>query len=302
MEITATLVKELREKTGAGMLDCKKALSENGGDFEKSIEWLRKKGMASAAKKAGRTTKEGAVSSLIAPEAKAAVLVEINCETDFVAKTEQFRKFSNEIATHIAIAAPADLPALLAQKFYSDSSKTVEEHLREAIATLGENMVIGRFVRYPIAGDTEARSYIHAGGKVGVLVELKLTNKANAAKPQFQEFSYDVAMHVAAAMPQFVNPSEVPAETVKHEKEIAVAQMAASGKPAAVLEKIAEGKINKFYEDTCLVKQAFVKDPSKTIEKYAKEISTAIGDTITITRFARFVLGEMAKTENETAH
>lgn len=200
MEISATQVKELREKTGAGMMDCKKALAEVSGDFEKAVEYLRKKGIASAAKKAGRATKEGAVSSYIHGEGKVGVLVEVNCETDFVARTEQFRQFVK-----------------------------------------------------------------------------------------------DLAMHIAAANPQWVRPEEVPAEVLAKEKEIALAQMQASGKPAAVLEKIAEGKIKKFYEDTCLIHQAYVKDPNKNIEQLLKETIAALGENISIRRFARFMLGEGMK-------
>ncbi len=299
MEISASSVKELREKTGAGMMDCKKALGETQGDFEKAIEYLRKKGMASAAKKAGRATKEGTIHSLASADAKASVLVEVNCETDFVAKTDQFKKFVNDVCTHVAIANPSDATALLSQKFYADSSKTVEEVLREAIATLGENMMISRLVRYPNSDTTFAKSYIHAGGKVGVLVEFTV-NKAKTSDAAFQEYAANVAMHIAAVSPSYVNPSEVPADLVAKEKEIAMAQI--SGKPANVMEKIAEGKINKYYEDTCLVKQAFVKEPSMSIEKYTATTSTSLGDTIKINRFARFVLGEGVKSESETTN
>ncbi len=200
MEITAGMVKDLREKTGAGMLDCKKALAEASGDFEKAVEYLRKRGIASAAKKAGRATKEGLVTSYIHGEGRVGVLLEVNCETDFVARTEQFKNFVK-----------------------------------------------------------------------------------------------DVAMHIAAASPQWVSPEEVPAAIIAKEKEIAVAQMQASGKPAAVLEKIAEGKIKKFYEDNCLLHQTFVKDPNKTIEQLLKELIGALGENMAIRRFARFMLGEGAK-------
>jgi elongation factor Ts len=200
VEISASLVKELREKTGAGMMDCKKALTETAGDFDKAVEYLRKKGIASAAKKAGRMTKEGAVTSYIHGEGKVGVLVEINCETDFVARTEQFKQFVK-----------------------------------------------------------------------------------------------DVAMQIAAASPQWVHPEEIPASILAKEKEIAVAQMQASGKPAAVLEKIAEGKLKKFYEDHCLLHQVFVKDSSKTIEQILKETIASLGENISIRRFARFVLGDGVK-------
>lgn len=199
MTVSASMVKDLRERTGAGMMDCKEALSTSNGDFEKAIEWLRKKGVASASKKAGRATKEGSISSYIHGEGKVGVLVEINCETDFVARTEQFRTFVK-----------------------------------------------------------------------------------------------DVAMHIAAASPRWVRAEEVPADILAKEKEIAVAQMANSGKPANVLEKIAEGKVKKFVEESCLLNQAFVKNPDKTIEQLAKETIGTLGENITIRRFARFVLGEGA--------
>ena len=298
MEITANLVKELREKTGAGMMDCKKALAETAGDFEKAIEFLRKKGMASAAKKAGRATKEGTVFSL--NDGKASVLVEVNCETDFVANTEQFKDFVTGVAKHIAASSPTDLPALMSQKFFTDSSKTVEDKLKETIATLGENMVVSRFARYPTAAGNSTKSYIHAGGKVGVLVEFSVPGKENDAS--FQEYARTIAMHIAAAMPNFLQPSDVPAELVAKEKEIAMAQMNTAGKPAAVIEKISEGKINKFYEENCLLKQAFVMDPAKSIEKYTAEISKNIGAPIAIKRFDRFVLGQGIKTTEEAVH
>jgi elongation factor Ts len=300
MEITASAVKDLREKTGAGMMDCKKALSETAGDFEKAVEYLRKKGMASAAKKAGRATKDGTIHSITSSDGKASVLLEINCETDFVAKTEQFKSFVDGIAQHIAIANPADVPALLQQKYFADSSKTVEDKLREAIATLGENMVITRFARYPNTGDSESVSYIHAGGKVGVLVEFACGGKAK--DPKFQEFGRNVAMHIAAAMPQFQEPKDVPQATLAKEKEIFIEQMKNSGKPANLLEKIAEGKINKYYEENCLVKQAYVKDPSLTVEKYAAQVSKDLGAPIAIKRFTRYSLGETAKAEAETTN
>lgn len=192
MQITAQQVAQLRERTGAGMMDCKKALTENGGDFDKAIEYLRKKGIASASKKAGRTAKEGTVFSLVDADSKAVVLVEVNCETDFVAKTDNFQKFVSAVATHIAKANPASPEALLTQKFAGDSSKTVEEFLKESIATLGENIMIRRFARYPLESGKEVKTYIHAGGKVGVMVEVSLTKKkprpSSLSKPCFAIF------------------------------------------------------------------------------------------------------------------
>jgi elongation factor Ts len=304
MEITASQVKELREKTGAGMLDCKKALQENAGDFEKAVDYLRKKGIASAAKKAGRATKEGTIFSYIPGEGNVAVLLEVNCETDFVAKTEQFKSFVKEVAMHIAEASKLGdtNETLMKQPFIKDSSKTVEVVLREAIATLGENMTIGRFARWSLtdAGKKGAiSSYIHGEGRVAVLLEANCENDATTKNEGFKTFVKDVAMHIAAANPSYVVPAEVPADIIAKEKEIAVAQMAASGKPAAVLEKIAEGKINKYFEDTCLVKQAFVKDPGKSIEKFMGETGTSMGDKIAVRRFVRWALGENSKSETE---
>ena len=300
MQITADQVQKLREQTGAGMMDCKKALTENGGDLEKSIEYLRKKGIASASKKAGRTAKEGTVFALVDNEDKAAVLVEVNCETDFVAKTDNFQKFVATIAKQIAKANPESPEALLAQKI--DGTKTVEETVKEAIATLGENIKVRRFVRYPIAAGKEVKTYIHAGGKVGVLVEANLGNPAKSTHESFLGFMRDISMHIAAASPLYLKSDEVPADVIGKEKEIALAQLQTQNKPADVLEKIASGKINKYFEETCLVKQKFVKDDKKTIESLTAEIGKTIGEALHINRFARFVLGEGVEVSAEETH
>lgn len=301
MQITAEQVAKLRERTGAGMMDCKKALTENAGDFDKAIEYLRKKGIASASKKAGRTAKDGTVFSLIDTDHKAAVIVEVNCETDFVAKTENFQKFVTGIARHIAKANPENATALLSQKM--DSGSTVEEFVKEAIAALGENIMVRRFARYPIAAGKEVKSYIHMGGKVGVLAEVNLANGSKATQEPFAGYIRDLCMHVAAASPLYLKPEEVPADVVAKEKEIALAQLQGQNKPADVLEKIASGKINKYYEETCLIRQKFVKDDKKTIEALTNEIGKAIGETISIARFTRFVLGDGVEVvAEETQH
>ena len=301
MQITAEQVSKLRERTGAGMMDCKKALTENAGDFDKAVEYLRKKGIASAAKKTGRTAKDGTVYSLIDADHKAAVLVEVNCETDFVAKTDNFQRIVSTIAKHIAKAAPATPAELLTQKI--DGTKTVEEFVKEAIATLGENMMVRRFVRYPLGAGKEVKSYIHMGGKVGVLVEANLANNAKSASDPFATYIRDVSMHIAAASPMYLKPEEVPADVVAKEKEIALAQLQGQNKPADVLEKIATGKINKYFEETCLVKQRFVKDDKKTIEALTNETGKAMGENLSIARFTRFVLGEGVEVvAEETQH
>lgn len=302
MQITAEQVAKLREQTGAGMMDCKKALTEHGGDFQKAIDHLRKKGIASASKKAGRTAKEGTVLSLIDTDAKAAVLAEINCETDFVAATDNFKKFATAVAKHIAQANPENPTALLAQKYVGDTSKTMDEFLKESIANLGENITIRRFVRYPITAGKEAKSYIHMGGKVGVLVEVNLANHAKSTQEPFATYIRDLTMHIAAASPQFLKQEEVPGDVVAKEKEIALAQLQGQNKPADVLEKIASGKINKYYEENCLIKQKFIKDDKKTIDALTQEIGKAMGETLSIARFARFVLGEGVEVTAEEQH
>ena len=302
MQITAEQVSKLRERTGAGMMDCKRALTENGGDFEKAIEYLRKKGIASASKKAGRTAKDGAVFALRDTDSKSVVLVEVNCETDFVAKTENFQKFLANVAHHIAKANPANHAALLTQKYVGDTSKTVDDFQKEAIATLGENINIRRFVRYEIASNKEVKTYIHAGGKVGVIVEVTLSNAEKAAHANFTSYLSDLAMHIAAASPLYLKADEVPAEIVAKEKEIALAQLQSQNKPADVLEKIAIGKINKYFEETCLLKQKFVKDDKKSVEQLTNEIGKGLGETLHVNRFTRFVLGDGVEVTEETQH
>jgi elongation factor Ts len=301
MQITAEQVSKLRERTGAGMMDCKKALTENAGDFDKAVEYLRKKGIASASKKSGRTAKEGTVFSLIDADARSAVIVEVNCETDFVAKTENFQKFVTAIARHIAQAGPETPAALLTQTL--EGGKTVEEFVKEGIASLGENIMVRRFARYPLANGKEVKSYIHMGGKVGVLVEVAIPTAAKATNESFTGFIRDLSMHIAAASPLYLKSDEVPADVVAKEKEIALAQLQGQNKPADVLEKIATGKINKYFEETCLLKQRFVKDDKKTIEALVAETGKALGESLSIVRFTRYVLGEGVEVvAEETQH
>jgi elongation factor Ts len=303
MQITAEQVAKLRERTGAGMMECKKALTEHGGDIEKAIEHLRKKGIASASKKAGRTAKEGTVFSFADAAAGAAVLVEVNCETDFVAATDNFKNFVKDVAAHIAKSNPENPTALLAQKFVGDTSKTMDEFLKETIAKVGENITIRRFIRYPLGGGKQVKSYIHMGGKMGVIVEVNMANDAKASDEMFSTYMTDLAMHIAATGPQFLKQEEIPAELVAKEKEIAMAQLMTQNKPADVLEKIAIGKINKYFEENCLIKQKFIKDDKKTVEALTNETGKAMGETLAITRFARFVLGEGVEVvAEETQH
>jgi elongation factor Ts len=279
MAVTAAQINDLRKSTGAGMLDCKKALEETGGDMEKAVDFLRKKGLAAAAKKAGRAATEGMVAARVSADGKSGVLVEVNSETDFVAKNDKFQAFVGDVAEHVLASAPADNEALFKQPFAKDASKDVQTVLNESIAVIGENIQFRRFVRYETAG--LIGSYIHAGGKIGVMVDVAGTGDLSV-------LAKDIAMHIAAAAPQFVRRDEVPADVLEREKDIYRAKARETGKPDNIIEKIIEGQIGKFYAEVCLLEQAFVKDTDKTIQQLLK----GAGADVTVNRFARFVLGE----------
>ena len=285
MSVTAEVVRQLREETGAGMMDCKSALVEAQGDMEKAREVLRKKGLAAAAKKASRTASEGATSAHIADEGRMGVLVEVNCETDFVAKTPDFQSLLKQVAENVATGTAEDVPAFLGQPLHGDASKTVGDLVREKIAFIKENIVVRRFARFQVPAGQEGlvAAYIHPpAAKVGVLVELesKSADKAALAK--------DVAMHVAAASPAaalYVSRDQVPADVLAKEKEIYRAQALESGKPAAVVDKIAEGKMKEYYATYCLLEQPYIREPKVTLGQH-------LGGKAVVKRFARFRLGE----------
>lgn len=285
MSISATMVKDLREKTNAGMMDCKKALEETKGDFEAAIEWLRKKGLASAAKKADRLATEGTVFAQITNGGKTGVMVEINSETDFVAKNDQFKTLVKNIADHIAnlAAAPSEASALLETTM---GNTKVGDYLKEAIAKIGENLVIRRFLK--INTDGYVHTYIHGDGKIGVLVEVTAKNANDAVKT----FANDVCLHVAALNPLALSPDQMPAELVEKEKEILKAKAIEQGKKPEMLDKIVGGQINKFLAESCLLEQAFVKNPDIKVKEYLAQQSKAAGEAFTIKRFVRFELGE----------
>ncbi len=270
MAISAKDVKELRERTGAGMMDCKKALTANDGDMQKAIDWLREKGIAKAAKKAGRTAADGAVAAYISKDGKTGVLLEVNCETDFTANNENFRALEKKVIEYIAEAKPADLDAL---NDGTIDGKKVSELVTEATATIGEKISIRRFVTYETSG--KLTTYIHMGGKIGVLVDM--TGGSD-------ELGKDVAMQIAAANPMAVDRDGVDASELEHEKEILRKQALEEGKPEKIVEKMVAGRINKFYKEVCLVEQIFVKDSEKTV----KDI---LGGE-KVVRFARYQLGE----------
>ena len=285
--ITSQMVKELREMTQAGMMDCKKALVEADGNMDKAVEWLREKGLAAAAKKAGRIAAEGVVASYITECGKVGVVVEVNCETDFVAKTDNFINFSKNVAKHIAYANPADVDALLAQKFVDDETKTVTDLVSEATVSIGEKISIRRFARYETNGLVS--SYIHMGGKVGVLVEVATEAGDNEA---VKELAHDICLQIAAAKPEAVRREEVNAENLETEREIYRVKALESGKPEKIVDKIVEGQIEKYYKEVCLLEQVFVKDGDKTIKGVIAETAKAVGSPIDVVRYARFERGE----------
>ena len=285
--VTSAMVKELRERTNAGMMDCKKALVNSDGDMDKAIDWLREKGLAQAAKKASRVAAEGVVTQYVTPCGCTGVIVEVNCETDFVAKTDNFMNFANNVAKHIAMANPADLDELLAQKFVDDESKTIADLISEATVAIGEKISVRRFARYETEGAVS--TYIHMGGKVGVMVEVATDAKDNEA---VKEFAHDLALQIAAAKPEAVRREEVDATKLEKEKEIQRAKALEAGKPEKIVDRIVEGQIEKYYKEVCLLDQQFVKDGDKTIKGLMAEVAKAAGCTLDIVRFARFERGE----------
>ncbi len=280
--VTASLVKELREKTGAGMMDCKKVLTETDGDMEKAIELLRERGIAKAAKKSGRVAAEGLVEAYIAEDGKSGAVVEVNSETDFVAKNEEFRTFVTNVAKQVLETNPKDVEELLVQEAKFEPGKTVQEVLVEKIATIGENMTIRRFARFESDGLVE--KYIHGDGKIAVLVNMKKGTP---------EVAKDICMQIAAARPEYVRKEEVPQERVNKEMEILKIQTINEGKPEAIAEKIVLGRIGKFYEEICLVDQAFVKDPNMKVSELLKQKDADVE------AFARFEKGEGIEKKEE---
>ena len=280
--VTASLVKELRENTGAGMMDCKKVLTETDGDLEKATELLRERGIAKAAKKSGRVAAEGIVEAYISEDGKVGAIVEVNSETDFVGKNEEFRTFVMNVAKQVVEKNPADVESLLAQDSIEEPGKTVQEVLVGKIATIGENLNIRRFARFASEGLVE--KYIHGDGKIAVLINMKKGSK---------EVAKDVCMQIAAARPEYLNEESVPAERIEKEKEILKIQTMNEGKPEAIAEKIVEGRIGKFFSEICLLDQQFVKNPDIKVSQLLKEKDAEVVE------FARFEKGEGIEKKEE---
>jgi elongation factor Ts len=285
MAFTAKDVQSLRERTGCGMMDCKKALTEAGGDMEKAIELLREKGLAAVAKKAGRIAAEGMVLAVVDESKKVGAVVEVNAETDFVAKNASFVSFVEACAKAVIEQNPADVDALMNCK--ADDKNTIAELLQEKVLTIGENMKIRRFARY----EGDVVTYIHGGGRIGVMVRFETTGGI-AEKEEFKAYAKDVAMQVAAAIPTYVAKEDVPADVVEKEKEILTVQAMNEGKPANIAEKMVMGRISKYYKEVCLVEQPFIKDNDISVLKHTENVAKELGGTIVIKEFVRFEKGE----------
>lgn len=281
--ITAELVKQLREMTGAGMMDCKKALTETDGDLDKAVIFLREKGIASAAKKSSRVAAEGSVGTYVAPDGKTAVIVEVNCETDFVGKNENFVAFVKQTARDIAEGV---------------SEEALAEKTKEVIASIGENIVIRRSEKYVLDGDGMFGEYIHMGGKIGVLLQAKC-DAALAGSEKMHAYLKDVAMQIAAANPTYLDQTQVPQEVIDREKDILIHQAENEGKSKEIAEKMVAGRIQKMFKEVCLVDQPFVKDDKISIAQFTKNTAKELGGNIELVRFTRYQMGEGLEKRSE---
>ncbi|UQZ89933.1 elongation factor Ts [Deltaproteobacteria bacterium Smac51] len=286
MEISAKLVKELRDKTNSGMMDCKKALAECECDLEKAVDWLRQKGLMTARKRAGRATKEGLIVANVSPDMKTGAMVELNCETDFVAKNEGFQKLAMDVVEMLLTSdAPADLTALLSRNM--SCGGTVDDALKALVGTIGENMNLRRFAVSKASDGAFIHTYIHGPGRLGVMVELAAEKMGAPA----EELAHNIALHIAASSPAALSEDEVPAEMLEREKGVFRAKLAEQGKPENMWDKIMVGQIKKFYSEVVLVHQAYVKDPAKSISDVLKDAQADCGK-VEIKSFTRFQLGE----------
>jgi elongation factor Ts len=292
--ITAQLVKELREKTGAGMMDCKKALTETNGDLEKAVEVLREKGLAAAAKKSGRIAAEGVVANYISEDLKKAALVEFNCETDFVAANDEFLAIANNIAKQAADTTATTVEEFVEEKYIADTNVTIKEAVTALIAKLGENMNVRRFEKFAVANGV-IQAYTHGGGRIGVVVQLN----SDVQNDVVAGVAKDIAMHVAAANPLYLDKNSVDTEAIEKEREIYKVQALNEGKPEKIVDKMVEGRIQKYYKEVCLVDQVWVRNPDYTISKYLQEKSKEVGSTISIAKYVRFERGEGIEKKEE---
>lgn len=290
--ITAEMVKVLRDKTGAGIMDVKKALSEAEGDMEKAGEILRQKGIASADKKSGRSTSEGLVSSKISDDQKTGVLVEVNSETDFVARNESFVEMTDKLSVHVLNTPKATITEVLSEKCNFGSDLSVDEYVKENIGVIKENLAFRRFAKIQVKGAGLVKSYIHTGGKIGVLLALGSDNDAAAKKPEFEQLAKDLTLHVASSAPEFVATSDISPEVIANERRVEMGKEDLQSKPEEVRAKIVEGRVQKLLAQRVLLEQPFVKDPSRTIAQVIEDTAKTVGGKVEVEGFFRFVLGE----------
>lgn len=288
-EISASLVKELRDKTNAGMMECKNALKETEGDVDAAIKFLRERGAIKAAKKADREAKEGIVSANIDAESRSGVLVEVNCETDFVAKNDNFKTFVSELTDAVAGSDVSDVESA---NSISKDEGSLDDFVKAKVIELGENLQFRRMVRYDVEGSGVVASYIHLGGKVGVLLEVNCGKAESASNDSFRELVKDLTLHIAASSPAGIGRDEISSDLVEAEKDLFRKQMEDSDKPPEIMEKIIEGKLGKFYSTVCLLEQGFIKDPDQTISDLLAAKGKDLDDELTVRRFARFGVGE----------
>ena len=289
-EISASLVKELRDKTNAGMMECKNALKETEGDVDAAIKFLRERGAIKAAKKADREAKEGIVFANIDAESRSGVLVEVNCETDFVAKNDNFKAFVSELTDAIAGSDVSDIESA---NSISKGEGSLDDFVKAKVIELGENLQFRRMVRYDVEGSGVVASYIHLGGKVGVLLEVNCGKDDTASNDSFRELVKDLTLHIAATSPAGIGRDEISSDLVETEKDLFRKQMQDSGKPPEIMEKIIEGKLGKFYSTVCLLEQGFIKDPDQTISDLLAAKGKDLDDELTVRRFTRFGVGEV---------
>lgn len=287
--ITASIVKELRDKTNAGMMDCKKVLTETNGDIEASIKLLRERGIMKAGKKSDRAATEGIITSRVNDDATTGILLEINCETDFVSRNENFQAFVTEIADKLATSEAKDLDAALA---VPHGESTIGDFVKEKVVELGENLQLRKFDRFDAASGGVVGSYIHLGGKVGVLIEVGTTKPETKSSDVFQELVKDLNLHIAASAPKGLSRDDIPQEVIDAEQEIFAVRLREQGKPENIIPNILKGQLGKFFAESCFLEQGFVKDPDVTINQLLENKGKELGDTLTVTRFVRYGLGE----------
>ncbi|MGL4402058.1 MAG: translation elongation factor Ts [Luteolibacter sp.] len=287
--ITASIVKELRDKTNAPMMDCKKVLTETNGDLEASIKLLRERGIMKSAKMSDRAANEGVITARVSATADSGILLEVNCETDFVSKNESFQAFVGEIADALAASSATELDAALA---HQHGGQTIDDTIKAKVGEVGENLQFRKYVRYDAAPGGVVASYIHLGGKVGVLIEVGTTKPESKGTDSFKELIKDLTLHIAACAPKGLSRDDIPQALVDAELDIFRTRLLAEGKPANIIENILKGQIGKFFAESCFLEQGFVKDPDIKISGLLENKGKELGDTLTVTRFVRFGLGE----------